>query len=213
MFFICEPSKHLLKLKFIIEISFKGFILADKGYDVWLGNSRGNVYSMKHTSRSAHSIFPSERKLYWSFSWHEIGVYDLPASIDYILGKTGAKKLQYIGHSQGTTAFFVMASERPEYNDKIEMMHALAPVAYLTNVFSPIIKVLTPLKNALEVCILNFKFYILHFIFNLKSQIFLENGFDNWFTFYPTNPFVFVVRWIFTNSNCFQKLTLFDYRL
>ena len=70
-------------------------------------------------------------------SWHEIGARDLPAMIDYILEKTGNKKIFYIGHSQGTTSFFVMASELPEYNNKIISMHALAPVAYCSHITSP----------------------------------------------------------------------------
>jgi len=33
-----------------------------------------------------------------------MGVYDLPAIIEYILGKTGQNKIKaYIGHSMGTT--------------------------------------------------------------------------------------------------------------
>lgn len=46
-----------------------------------------------------------------------------------------------VGHSQGSTAFFVMMSERPEYNAKIKMMHALAPVAYIDNAISPVLRV------------------------------------------------------------------------
>lgn len=123
-----------------------------------MGNSRGNVYSNKHTTHNPYSLFPKERNRYWNFSWHEMGVFDLPACIDYVLSATGAQKLQYIGHSQGTSAFFVMLSERPEYNSKIKMMHALAPVAYMSNVFSPTIKVLTiaPFISALKVRILYF---------------------------------------------------------
>lgn len=44
--------------------------------------------------------------------------------IDFALWHTGQRDLHYIGHSQGTTSFFVMASERKEMNAKIRTMHA-----------------------------------------------------------------------------------------
>lgn len=63
-----------------------------------------------------------------------MGMEDIPAMIDYVLAHNpDYEKLHYVGHSQGTTAFFVMASERPEYNDKIYVMNALAPVAFMGN--------------------------------------------------------------------------------
>jgi lysosomal acid lipase/cholesteryl ester hydrolase len=52
------------------------------------------------------------------------GQFDLPAMIDFALLKSGQKDLHYIGHSQGTTSFFVMASLRAEMNAKIRTMHA-----------------------------------------------------------------------------------------
>uniref|UniRef100_A0A1I8MFR3 Partial AB-hydrolase lipase domain-containing protein n=1 Tax=Musca domestica TaxID=7370 RepID=A0A1I8MFR3_MUSDO len=100
------------------------YLLADNNYDVWLGNARGNRYSRNHTT-----LDPDGKK-FWEFSWHEIGMYDLPAMIDYVLKTTGFKRIQYAGHSQGCTAFFVMCSMRPEYNKKIIMMQALAPAVY-----------------------------------------------------------------------------------
>jgi lysosomal acid lipase/cholesteryl ester hydrolase len=70
-------------------------------------------------------------------SWHEMGVYDLPAEIDYILTYTTQKNLRYVGHSMGTTMFYVLMSKKPEYNAKISHMVALAPVAFLRNTKSP----------------------------------------------------------------------------
>ncbi|XP_046748452.1 lipase 3-like [Diprion similis] len=122
---------------FVIMGPGKGFayILADAGYDVWLGNARGNKYSRNHTTLT-NFTGPD----FWYFDWHEIGYYDQPAMIDYALEVTGQEKVIFIGHSQGTTTFYVMASLRPEYNDKIKVMFSLAPVAYMTNLKSPVLQ-------------------------------------------------------------------------
>ncbi|CAB0006165.1 unnamed protein product [Nesidiocoris tenuis] len=101
------------------------YILADNGYDVWLGNSRGNTYSKSHLT------IPNNDPKFWDFSMHEQGYYDLPAMIDLIRAQTGEYSVSYIGHSQGATIFFVMASMRPEYQDKITVAVQYAPVAFL----------------------------------------------------------------------------------
>ncbi|KAG5861914.1 hypothetical protein JTB14_032103 [Gonioctena quinquepunctata] len=78
-----------------------GFVLADAGFDVWLGNNRGNTWSRNHMT-----LDPNEDvQQFWDFSFEDCGIYDLPAKIDYIIGKTGQDKIFYIGHSQGTAQF------------------------------------------------------------------------------------------------------------
>lgn len=122
------------------------YLLADRNYDIWLGNSRGNTYSCNHTKYNPYGS-SEDRKKFWSFSWHELGIYDLPATIDYILQQTTESKLQYIGHSQGSTAFFVMMSQKPKYNDKIIKLHAMAPAAFMSHVISPPIRFLSPFAS------------------------------------------------------------------
>lgn len=93
----------------------------DAGYDVWIGNNRGNTYSRNHVSLNP------DKAPFWNFSWHEMGIYDLPAFIDYILLHTNQTKLAYVGHSQGVTCAFVMLAELPQYNKKISVLHAMTP--------------------------------------------------------------------------------------
>lgn len=121
------------------------YLMYDQGYDVWLLNTRGNIYSHKHVDPN---IRPAD---YWSFSFHEIGVYDLPATIDKILKVTGKTTLQYIGHSQGSTAFFVMASQLPEYAKKVTLMQALSPTVFLKNTQSPVLRFLSLFKGNIRV--------------------------------------------------------------
>lgn len=120
------------------------YILADHGYDVWMGNARGNTHSRKHVSMSPNT------KEFWNFSWHEIGILDLPAMLDYVTAYTGQPRIQYAGHSQGTTSFFIMTSLRPEYNDKILSAHMLAPVAFMSNLLSPFVRALSPFVDQVE---------------------------------------------------------------
>lgn len=119
--------------------------MADAGYDVWMGNARGNTHSRKHLYLSP------DKKAFWDFSWHEIGQIDLPAMIDFVLQKTTMSKLHYIGHSQGTTSFFVMGSLRKDLMDKIITMQALAPVAFMSHLKSPFVRALSPFVDAVDV--------------------------------------------------------------
>ncbi|XP_043911533.1 lysosomal acid lipase/cholesteryl ester hydrolase-like [Protopterus annectens] len=110
-----------------------GFILADAGYDVWLGNSRGNTWSRKHKT-----LNPDRDDEYWAFSYDEMAKKDLPAVINFIVQKTGQEQLFYVGHSQGTTIAFVAFSTMPELAKRIKLFFGLAPVATVGFATSPL---------------------------------------------------------------------------
>jgi lysosomal acid lipase/cholesteryl ester hydrolase len=71
-----------------------GFILADAGFDVWLGNMRGNTYGLRHKTLNP------KLEAFWDFSWDEMAKHDLPSMIKYALRISNQDELFYIGHSQ-----------------------------------------------------------------------------------------------------------------
>lgn len=108
-----------------------GFYLANRGYDVFLANSRGNIYGQRHIKLS------SWQPKFWSFTFDEQIKYDLPDTIEFVQTLTGHKKVAYVGHSQGTAMMFGLLSDQPDYADIVEPFVALAPVAYVNNSISP----------------------------------------------------------------------------
>lgn len=105
------------------------FILARAGYDVWLGNNRGNKYSMGHMSKS------NTDHDFWDYYQEDMGLKDLPTLIDFVLETTGQETISYVGHSEGTTQMFLGASLDPDYFTKrINLFIALAPVSTTANI-------------------------------------------------------------------------------
>mmetsp|Transcript_30982 Transcript_30982/g.30637 ORF Transcript_30982/g.30637 Transcript_30982/m.30637 type:complete len:282 (-) Transcript_30982:325-1170(-) len=102
---------------FVMNQSAKppAFELVDNGHDVWLLNCRGNNYSR------LHKTLRYEDPEFWNWCATHIGDFDVPATIDYVLHTTGQKKLNYLGHSQGSYAAIHCFSMNPEYGDKVNL--------------------------------------------------------------------------------------------
>lgn len=99
-----------------------GFILSDAGFDVWMGNVRGNTYSRAHVKYN-----PSDAE-FWEWSWDDMARYDLPTMLNYVLRVTGRQKLSYIGHSQGTLIAFAQFSHDHVLASKVQSFIALGPI-------------------------------------------------------------------------------------
>lgn len=70
--------------------------LVDEGYDVWLANRRGTLYSQKHL---VHKPYQEQ---FWDFSLDEPILHDIPALVEYIISISGETKVSLLGFSQGS---------------------------------------------------------------------------------------------------------------
>lgn len=118
------------------EENSPGFYLVNKGYDVWIGNNRGNKYSHSHTNPNI------SKKDFFNFCYDDLGLYDVKAFYNQVLTETKKDKLLYFGHSQGTSQMFVAGCDyktRDYIKDHTLKFFALAPVVFLNNMGSNVL--------------------------------------------------------------------------
>ncbi|GMM47724.1 sterol esterase [Pichia kluyveri] len=138
------------------------FRLCELGFDVFLGNNRGNKYSNKHEKYNPNDVE------FWNFSIDEFAMYDIPSSINYILNLKNIEKLIYIGFSQGCSQILSSVSINDDLNNKIEKLILIAPAT-------------TPkkLSNWLINSIINFDPELIYKLFGkkilMKSVLFWRN--------------------------------------
>jgi hypothetical protein len=84
------------------------------------------------------------------FSFDEFAKYDLPASLEFAMARSKQRHISYIGHSQGTTIGFAAFSQNQTLAAKVDLFIALAPVATVGNMISPI-KYLSYLSGGIQV--------------------------------------------------------------
>ncbi|KAH3764213.1 abhydrolase associated lipase [Pelomyxa schiedti] len=97
--------------------------LADRGFDVWLGNSRGVFPEHTHLS--------SRDPRFWDFTLDELGMYDFPEMVHYVSTVT-KKQIVVMGHSQGASQAFIAFQAGKVPLEEVSMMVALAPAYNLS---------------------------------------------------------------------------------
>ncbi|MCH0629871.1 alpha/beta fold hydrolase [Kocuria palustris] len=113
------------------------YMLVDQGYQVWLGNNRGNRYLRKHLRLS-----PSDKQ-FWNFSLDEYAMYDIPASLEHIYQfNNGTLRITYVGFSQGCSQLLATLSLRPDLNNILNLFVGLLPAVIPQNLSHPIFKMI-----------------------------------------------------------------------
>ena len=118
--------------------------LWDAGYDVWLGNFRGNTYSRGHLNQTM------EERIYWRFTWDEHAQYDLPAMLRHVMEVSGAEDYFYIGHSMGTLSYFTACNYNAWLCNKTRLMVGYGPHTSVPHLSSPLFRFLARFSGSIH---------------------------------------------------------------
>jgi len=113
------------------------YMLADAGFDVWLGNNRGNVFSASNAKLDINT------QEYWDAVDHdEMASKDVPAILDLVLNVTHAPKLHWVGHSQGGGVLVFALAKNPALKDRFATSVLLAPGVHVNHLKVPLLRFL-----------------------------------------------------------------------
>lgn len=142
------------------EKNAMGFFMVQQGFDVWLGNNRGNRYSKAHTNPKISQYD------YYQMSFENYGIYDIPGFYQKIFEfyQDKDQKIIYMAHSQGNSQMFagLLDSRSKAYLIKhTERFFAFAPIVFMTKIdktrqgaaktFSPLYNVADWLSWAIDI--------------------------------------------------------------
>ena len=100
------------------------FLLANRGYDVWMNNSRGNIFSRQH-----RYLDPDTDREFWDYSIEEMGMKDSKAVISYIKEQTEHDKISFVGQSQGNSLmFYALSQDSDWFKEHLNVFAAITPV-------------------------------------------------------------------------------------
>jgi lysosomal acid lipase/cholesteryl ester hydrolase len=97
------------------------YLLAGEGYDVWVGNNRGN--------RISQSVGE-----YHNYTIDDLVEYDQPAIINGVLEVTGREKVVFVGHSQGSTQFLLAMGVHAGLEERVAAFVGLGTILSLSRV-------------------------------------------------------------------------------
>lgn len=98
------------------------YLLASKGYDVWLTSSRGTLDSTENKNNG--------KSKYWEFSFEDTVKYDIDALMNYIMQHTQSKEVIFIGHSKGATQILVHMGMNSMFRRRVKAFIGLGPVIF-----------------------------------------------------------------------------------
>jgi len=111
------------------------YMLSDAGFDVWLGNNRGNVFSV------ANSKMDINTEEFWdAVDVDNMASTDVPAIFDYVLETTKAPRLHWVGHSMGGGQLIFALAKDPSLADRLGPSALLAPGVHMANLQVSLLK-------------------------------------------------------------------------
>lgn len=100
--------------------------MAERGYDVWVGNNRGTNYSNVNRNDDTWTL-----KEHWDFSWADYGAKDIPAFMDRIIETTNKPKVTMMGYSTGgAEMFYALATDQDYYATRVNRFVGLSACQY-----------------------------------------------------------------------------------